>query len=82
MAKRRKRDKLSNKEIEELIRSMRICAQCATCDNCMVLPVRDRYAEEFGKDHYNCVGALLDMAQGILCDYLDEREERESGGGK
>lgn len=79
VAKRRKRAEMSNKEIEELIRSMRICAQCSTCDNCMFLPERDRYEQEFGRDNYNCVGVMLDKAQGILCDYLDEREGDSDG---
>lgn len=77
MPRKRKREKLSTHEIEELIRSMRICAQCSTCDNCVVLPERERYEQEFGRDNYNCVGVLMDRAQGVLCDYLDEREEGE-----
>lgn len=66
--KRSKKKTNDEKQIAELVRSMRICSQCSTCADCMFRPMRIEYEKEFGAPEFTCRSALLDVASGLICD--------------
>jgi len=56
------------KQIDELVESLRICSQSSSCRNCMFKTMKDEYEEESGGPDFTCRSALMDTASKLLCD--------------
>lgn len=67
-------------QIDEVIKSLRICSQCSSCANCMFKTMRDEYEQEFGGPEFTCRSALMDAASELLCYFTDVREEKAKDG--
>lgn len=71
MAKIKARKKTyDEKQIEELVYSLRVCAQCSTCANCMFKPMKEEYEQRLGKSDFTCKSALMEAAAELICIFF------------
>lgn len=74
MRKSRSRKKIKScdeAQVDEVIKSLRICSQCSTCTNCMFKTMKDEYEREAGGPEFTCQSALMDAASELLCIFSD-----------
>lgn len=58
------------RQIDQLIKSLRICARGSSCANCMFKPIRDKCEEDSGKADFTCRSSLMYAAADFISDFL------------